>query len=180
MCSPTLMISVASNGLKFMQAQQANRSARHAAVLQNQRARENRILKATAEDYKIRQKRKESMAKAYAMVRKGREARSTAFTASESMGGGVINKLINNYFRQEGEYKNKVLSNLKAEAFQSQRAKEAYRLGQEYQSKDIPPVEIVPTFAAGAINFSGDYFDWRASEEEKLRAKRQANFYRRF
>ena len=177
MCSPTLMISVASNGLKFMQAQQENRSARHAAVLQNQRARENRILKATAEDYKIRQKRKESMAKAYAMVRKGREARSTAFTASESMGGGVINKLINNYFRQEGEYKNKVLSNLKAEAFQSQRAKEAYRLGQEYNSKAIPPVDTLPSFAASSLNYASDYYAWRESEEQKKALKEQMETY---
>ena len=67
MCSPTLMISAASNGLKFMQARQEQRNAKQQAQLQNQRATQNRILKETAENFKIRQKRKEAMSKAYAM-----------------------------------------------------------------------------------------------------------------
>ena len=57
MCSPTLAISVASNGLKFFQAQQANRNARQQARTQNERAKKDRILKETAENYKIRQSR---------------------------------------------------------------------------------------------------------------------------
>ena len=180
MCSPTLMISAASNGLKFMQARQEQRNAKQQAQLQNQRATQNRILKETAENFKIRQKRKEAMSKAYAMRIKSRDARSKAFTASESMGGGVIDKLINNYFRQEGEYKSKVLSNLQAEAFQSMRAKEAYRLGEEYNKKYIPPVETLPNFASASLNFASDYYSWRDSEEQKKIAKDNASFYRRF
>ena len=180
MCSPTLMISVASQGMKFMQAQRENRSARHASVLQNQRARQNRILKSTAEDFKIRQKQKEAHAKMYAMKIKGRKARATAITSAERITGGSVNALLMDYFRQEGEYTSRVESNLNAEAFQSQRAKEAYRLGQEYQSKDIPHVEIIPTFASSAMNYAGDYYDWKTGQEIKLQQKRQAEFYRRF
>jgi hypothetical protein len=180
MCSPTLMISAASNGLKFMQAQKQNKSNREQAMMQNERATQNRILKETSENFKIRQKRKEAMSKAYAMRIKSRDARSKTFTASENMGGGVIDKLINNYFRQEGEYKSKVLSNLQDEAFQSMRAKEAYRLGEEYNKKYIPAVETLPNFASASLNFASDYYSWRDSEEQKKLAKDQASFYRRF
>jgi hypothetical protein len=167
------MISVASNGLKFMQARTEERNNREQAMMQNERAKQNRILKSTAEDYKLRQTRKVSMSKAYAMNIKGREARSTAFTASENMGGGVIDKLINNYFRQEGEYKSKVLANLEAEAFQSLQAKKAYRLGQEYNSKSIPPVDTLPNFASASLNYASDYYTWRESEERKKALKDQ-------
>jgi len=172
------MISVAMNGMKMMQSMKQQKNAKQQAQLQNWRAKKNRILKETAENFKIRQKRKEAMSKSYAMHEKGRQARSTAFTASEGMGGGVINKLVNNYFRQEGMYKSKVLSNLQAEAFQSQRAKEAYRLGQEYQSKDIPDVQFLPTFASASLNYASDYYDWKAGETAKKQAKDQSDYYR--
>ena len=61
MCSPTLVISAASNGLKFYQARQENINARNQARIQNERAKKNRILKETAENYKIRQSRKEAV-----------------------------------------------------------------------------------------------------------------------
>ena len=180
MCSPTLMISVASQGMKFMASQRQQKLARQQAQLQNWRAKKNRILKSTAEDFKIRQKLKQSLDKSYAMAQKGRKARATALTSAERITGGAVNALIMDYFRQEGEYKSRVEQNLEQEAFQSQRAKEAYRLGQEYNSRDIPPVDIIPNFASGAINFAGDYYDWKAQEEIKLHRKRQAEFHRRF
>ena len=74
-------------------------------------------------------------------------------------------------------YKNKVLSNLQAEAFQSMRAKEAYRLGQEYNSRDIPPVDVLPTFASASINYASDYYAWRESEERKKALKEQMRYY---
>ena len=178
MCTPTLFISAASNILKFGQSMRQQRAAKQQAQLQNWRAEKNRILKETAENFKIRQKRKESMNKAFAMHEKGRRARSKVFTAAETMRGGAVDKVINDYFRQEGRYKNKVLNNLQAEAFQSMRAKEAYRMGQEFQSKFIPDVQFVPTFASSALNYAGSYYDWKAGQEAKLEAKRQAKHYK--
>ena len=165
------------NGMKMMQSMQQQKRAKQQAQLQNWRAEKNRILKETAENFKIRQKRKESMNKAFAMHEKGRRARSKVFTQAEGMTGGAVNKVINDYFRQEGRYKNKVLNNLQAEAFQSMRAKEAYRLNQDFQSKFIPDVQFVPTFASSALNYAGDYYDWKSDEEIKLQRKRQAKYY---
>ena len=91
--------------------------------------------------------------------------------------GFPSDKVINDYFRQEGRYKNKVLNNLQLEAFQSMRAKEAYRLGQEFNSKAIPPVDTLPSFAASSINYASDYYAWRDSEEQKKILKEQMEQY---
>ena len=91
MCSPTLMISAASNGLKFMQARQENRNAQEQARIQNERAKNNRIIKETAENYKIRQSRKEAVSKTYAMAIKAKQAQARLVASAEGIGtGGVI------------------------------------------------------------------------------------------
>ena len=95
MCSPTLMISAAMNGMKMMQSMQQQRQAKQQAQLQNWRAEKNRMLKETEDNFKIRQNRKESMNKAFAMSEKGRRARSKVFTAAETMRGGAVDKVIN-------------------------------------------------------------------------------------
>ena len=178
MCSPTLAISAASNGLKFFQAQRENRNARNQARIQNERAKKDRILKETAENYKIRQSRKEAVSKTYAMAIKAKQAQARLLASAEGIGtGGVIGKLIADYQRQKGMFDNKVLNNLQSQAFQSMRAKEAYRLGQEYKSKEIPPVDFIPNFAASSFNYATDYYNWKAGEEEKARLKKQSDYY---
>ena len=178
MCSPTLVISAASNGLRFMQARQANRNAQEQARIQNERAKNDRILKETAENYKIRQSRKEAVSKTYAMSIKARQAQARLIAAGEGIGtGGVIGKLIAEYQRQQGIYNNKVLNNLRAEAFQSMRAKEAYRLGQDYKSKSIPANDFLPSFASASFNYAADFYNWKADEEEKKRQKQLASYY---
>lgn len=179
MCSPTLVISAAFNGLRFMQARQANRNAQEQARLQNERAKNDRIIKETAENYKIRQSRKEAVSKTYAMSIKARQAQARLIAAGEGIGtGGVIGKLIAEYQRQQGIYNNKVLNNLRAEAFQAMRAKEAYRLGQDYKSKSIPANDFLPSFASASFNYASDFYAWKADEEEKKRQKMlAANYY---
>ena len=178
MCSPTLAISAASNGLKFIQARRDQQNARQQAITQNERAKKDRILKETAENYKIRQSRKEAVSKTYAMAIKAKQAQARLLASAEGIGtGGVIGKLIADYQRQKGMFDNKVLSNLQSQAFQSMRAKEAYRLGQEYRSKDIPPVDFLPSFASASFNYATDYYNWKAGEEEKARLKKQSDYY---
>ena len=84
MCNPTLIISAVSNGLKFYSSMQEQKSARAQAQMQNAIAKQNRINKETAEQFRIRLVRKQNMAKAYDQVRAGREARATAQASAES------------------------------------------------------------------------------------------------
>ena len=109
MCSPTLVISAASNGLRLYQAQRESANARNQARIQNERAKKDRILKETAENYKIRQSRKEAVSKTYAMAIKAKQAQARLLASAEGIGtGGVIGKLIADYQRQKGMFDNKV------------------------------------------------------------------------
>ena len=96
---------------------------------------------------------------------------------AETISGVSVNRLVEDFFRQEGEYKSQVLNNLQAEVFNAQQNKEAYRLNQEAQQRRIPSNNIMPSFAASAVAFGGSYFDWKAEQQEKELAKKKANYY---
>ena len=177
MCSPQLFIAAAGQGLKFVQARQEQRAATRQANEQNRIAKENRIRKQTAEDYRILQIRKRELGKVAEVQKRGRIARAQALARAETISGVSVNRLVEDFFRQEGEYKSQVLNNLQAEVFNAQQNKEAYRLNQEAQQRRIPSSNIMPSFAASAVAFGGSYFDWKAEQQEKELAKKKANYY---
>ena len=177
MCSPQLFIAAAGQGLKFMSARQENRAAIQQANEQNRIARENRIRKQTAEDYKILQIRKRELTKIAEVKKRGRIARAQAAARAETVSGVSVDRLMQDFFRQEGEYKSQVLNNLQAEVFNAQQNKEAYRLNQEAQQRRIPSNNIMPSFAASAVAFGGNYFDWKTDQEIKNQTKRKASYY---
>jgi len=177
MCSPTLMISAFSQGLKMMSSRQQNRAAINQANEQNRIAKLNRVRKQTSEDFKILQIRKRELTKIGEVKKRGRIARAQALARAETVGGVSVDRLIHNFFRQEGEYKSQVLNNLDAEVFAAQQNKEAYRLNQEAQSKAIPHDNFLPTFAASATAFAGNYFDWKTDQTALEVAKRKSSYY---
>ena len=177
MCSPTLMVSIASNGLKMMAANKQNRAAIAQANEQNRIALLNRQRKETDEDYQLLQKRKSLLIKADAVNRRARIARSQVRAAAESIRGVSVERAVADFFRQEGVHKSQILNNLDAEVFASQRNKEAYKLNQEAQSKPIPHNNFLPTFAGAAVSFAGDYYDWQTDNAGLNKAKKKANYY---
>ena len=177
MCSPQLFIAAAGQGLKFMQARQENRAAIRQANEQNRIAKENRIRKQTAEDYRILQIRKRELGKVAEVQKRGRIARAQALARAETISGVSVNRLVEDFFRQEGEYRSQVLNNLDAEVFAAQQNKEAYALNQEAQSKSIPHNNFLPTFAASATAFAGNYFDWKTDQEILNQSKKKASYY---
>jgi hypothetical protein len=177
MCSPTLFISAAMNGMKFMAERKEKKAAITQANEQNRIAKVNRIRKETDEDYQLLQKRKSLLIKADAVNRRGRIARSQALASAESVRGVSVDRMVMDFFRQEGVHKSQILNNLDAEVFASQRNKEAYRLNQEAQSKPIPDSSFLPSFAGAAVSFAGDYYDWQTDTAALSKAKKKKNYY---
>ena len=167
MCNPTLIISAVSNGLKFYSSMQEQKSARAQAQMQNAIAKQNRINKETAEQFRIRQVRKQNMAKAYDQVRAGREARATAQASAESVVGLSVDRLMQDFLRQEGEYKNSVLNNLDAEVFASQQRLEAFKTQQSAQSTYVQDVNYLMPLTTAGLSYANDYFVWKEAEEMK-------------
>jgi len=177
MCSPTLMLSAASQGFKMMSARKENRAAQQQAIRQNQIAKYNRIRKQTSEDFKILQIRKSKLAKIHEVKLEGKKARAKAFTQAEMVSGVSVDRLMQDFFREEGRYKSTVLDNLDKEVFMAQQNKEAYALNQEAQSKFVPHNNFLPSFAAASIAFTGDYYDWKGQKEQLEVAKRKSSYY---
>jgi len=177
MCSPTLFISIASQGLKMVSARRENRAAIYQAQEQNRIAKLNRIRKQTSEDFKVLQIRKRELTKIGEVKKKARIARAQAEARAETVGGVSVDRMMQDFFMQEGEYKSHVLNNLDAEVFAAQQNKEAYRLNQEAQSKPIPHDNFLPTFAASATAFAGNYFDWKTDQTALEVAKRKSSYY---
>ena len=177
MCSPTLFISIASQGMKMVAARRENRAAQAQAIEQNRIAKLNRIRKQTSEDYKILQIRKRELTKIAEVKKRGRIARAQAAARAEDVAGVSVDRLMMDFFRQEGEYKSQVLNNLDKEDFIAQQNKEAYALNQQAQSKPIPHSNFLPSFAASSIAFAGNYYDWKADQTELEVAKRKSSYY---
>ena len=177
MCSPTLFLSIASQGLRMVAARQQNRAAIYQAQEQNRIARENAIRKQTTEDFRTLQIRKNALGKIEQVEIEGRQARARAAAQAEMVGGVSVNRLMQDFFREEGRYKSVVLDNLDKEVFMAQQNKEAYAINQAAQSKPIPHSNWLPTFAASAIAFGGDYYDWKAQQSQLAVAKKKSAYY---
>ena len=169
-----LLISAASTALSFVSKIQEQQNARDQAKRQNEIAFANRLNKERAEGLRIRQIRDRENAKRFQTSLEGREARATVRTAAEGFGGGVLNRLVQDYFRQEGRYNSAVLANLEQEQANSQQNFNNFVTGQEAQSAYVPQVNYFTTFASAATAFGQDYLDYRSDQLAREQAMKTA------
>lgn len=169
-----LLISAASTALSFVSKIQEQQNARDQAKRQNEIAFANRLNKERAEGLRIRQIRDRENAKRFQTSLEGREARATVRTAAEGFGGGVLNRLVQDYFRQEGRYNSSVLANLEQEKANSQQNFNNFVTGQEAQSAYVPQVNYFTTFASAATAFGQDYLDYRSDQLAREQAEKTA------
>jgi len=120
-----------------------------------------------SEKLRIRQVRRREQAKLYSNAIAGRKARATVRTAAENIGGGALDRLVNDYLRQEGNYNNSILSNLEAETAQSRANFESIALNQQARQVYVPKVDYVTTFASAAFAFGQNYLDYQSSQQSK-------------
>lgn len=167
MCEPTLIISAVSNGLRLYSSMQEQKNKKAQQIRQNAIAKQNRINKETAENFRIRQKRHEVMAKGFEGAIEGKEQRATAVASAESVQGASVDKLMNDFLRQEGKYKNMLLNNLEAEVFASNQRKEAFFTQEEAQSTYVTDVNYLMPVATAGLNYANDYYIWKEKQEQK-------------
>jgi hypothetical protein len=167
MCDPVLIISAVSQGLKMYASIQEQKEQRKQQQRQNVIAKWNRVNKETAEDFRIRQKRKETVHKGFETTREAREKRATAVASAESVQGISVDKLMFDFLRQEGEHKNMLLNNLDAEVFASQQRKEAFVTQQEAQMTYVTDVNYLMPVATAGLNYASDYYIWKEKQEMK-------------
>lgn len=170
-----LLISAASTALTFIGNIQKQQADRDQAKRQNEIAFRSRLNKERAEGLRIRQVRKGEQSKLFQSGLESKQAQATVRTAAEGFGGGVLDRLVNDYLRQEGRYNSSVLANLEAENAQSRANYELFVNNQEAQTAYVPKVDYVTTFASSAFAFANDYYGYQTQQEQRRREEQIAN-----
>ena len=169
-----LLISAASTAFSVVSKLQEQQNAKRQAERQNEIAFANRLNKERAEGLRIRQVRDREGVKRFQTSLEAKQARATVRTAAEGFGGGVLNRLVADYYRQEGRYNSAILANLEKEQAQSRQNFEGFVTGQEAQSAYVPQVNYITTFASAATAFGQDYLDYRSDQLAREQAEKTA------
>ena len=169
MCNPAAFMFLRAAGtiLSISQSTKEARAAEAQARRQNELAEKARIEKENAENLRIRQIAERKRDKAFDLAMESRERQATAITAAETVGGGVVDRALLNYLRLEGRYKSQIERNLENEIAQSNINKKLFGMEQEARTVVIPEVDTFGIFAANAIEFGGDYLEWKAKKDQK-------------
>ena len=169
-----LLISAVSTGLSLYSSIKQQQDARDQAKRQNDIAFANRLNKERSEGLRIRQVRTREQSKLFQTGIESKQAQATVRTAAEGFGGGVLDRLVMDYLRQEGRYNSVILSNLEKETAQSRQNYENFVTGQEAQSTYVPKVDYLTTFATAATSFGQDYLNYKSDQLAKEQAAKQA------
>ena len=167
MCSPQLAIAGISQAFKFVQARNEARAVREQALRQREIAEKNYRLKVAQEQLKIRQKSEQAQDKLAQSLIEARQLKAKAKVTAETIGGGVLDRVFEDYLRQQGKYKSSVEANLEKEFAQSQQNIKGYGVELESQTPYIPPVNTIGLLGTSAISFAGSYVNWKADQLEK-------------
>ena len=167
MCSPQLAVAGISQAFKFVQARNEARAVREQAIKQREIAERNYRLKVAQEQLKIRQKSEQAQDKLAQSLIEARQLKAKAKVTAETIGGGVLDRVFEDYLRQQGLYKSSVEQNLEKEFAQSQQNIKGYGVELESRTPYIPPVNTVGLLGASAISFAGSYVNWKADQLEK-------------
>jgi len=150
----------------------------------NELARQNAIQRSSAEALKIRQIEKESADKGFKATLTAREKMAEAIASAGDSGiaiSGSTDRLIGDYYRKLGVYKDSLTQNLQINETQFRRNLEAIQFGQQAQSVYEAPPNPELAFATGALNVANSYYSLEAQKqirglqtnEEKRRNRKQ-------
>jgi len=188
MCfDPQLMLTIVSAGSNIINAknQIADQKARYEqAKRTNELARQNAIQRSTAEVLKIRQIEKESADKGFKATISARDKMAEAIASAGDSGiaiSGSTDRLIGDYYRKLGVYRDSLAQNLQINESQFRRNLEAIQFGQQAQSVYEAPPNPELAFATGALNVANTYYSLEAQKqirglqtnEEKRRNRKQ-------
>ena len=174
MCDP-VTLAITRTALTIYQSREEQKAEREQANYQNALAERARIQKENAENLRLRQIAEKKGDKIFDLAIEAREKRATARTAAETVGGAALDRVVNNYLRLEGKYKSQIERNLEQEIANSNQNKKLFAMEQEGRQVYIPEVNTAGIFATSAIEFGGDYIEWKTRELEKERKQKETD-----
>ncbi len=172
MCDATtalLVVNVASAGLKYKSQKAQQEHAYNAQKRQNELAKTNAIRRYASEQLRIRQELSKAAKKDYEGSLKSRKIRATFISQAGDAGGlalsGSTNRLLADYYRTEGKFRNAIRNNMAINISQFERNLEAIQFGQEAQSTYVTPPNPHLLFATQALNVANAYYTLEAKKQ---------------
>ena len=172
MCNSTAAlvgVQVASAGLQYKMQKAQAQNTYNQQKRQNDLAKANAIRRYASEQLRIRQVLSKAAKKDYEGTLKSRKVRAKFISQAGDAGGlalsGSTNRLLADYYRTEGKFRNAIRNNMNINISQFERNLEAIQFGQESQSTYLTPPNPSLLFATQALNVSNAYWSLEAKKE---------------
>lgn len=164
MCNPQLVIAGATAVLSYQQQTAQQKAMADAQRRQNEIALRNREAGIASKSRELIQKTKADLQK-LGKVEKDQRRKMSSFKARDAgFYGATYDSLLGNYYRNIGEYRNTVLSNIDSRAFQYNKDLEYLDLRYDAQSTYVQPVDRGMNALSSGLGFAKSYYDYKASK----------------
>lgn len=161
-------LSIGSSALGFIQRQKAEQAEYDRQKRQNEIARENAIKRYASEALRIRQVQQETAEKDLQGTLEARKKEAQFVVQSGARGvalSGSTNRLLQDYYRVQGNYTASLERNLNINVSQFKRNLDAIQFGQESQSTYVTPPNPILNFASSAMNVANSYYQRKYDKE---------------
>lgn len=161
-------LSIGSSALGFIQRQRAEQAEYERQKRQNEIARENAIKRYASEALRIRQVQQETAEKDLQGTLEARKKEAQFVVQAGARGvalSGSTNRLLQDYYRVQGNYTASLERNLNINVSQFKRNLDAIQFGQESQSTYVTPPNPILNFASSAMNVANSYYQRQYDKE---------------
>lgn len=161
-------LSIGSSALGFIQRQRAEQAEYERQKRQNEIARENAIKRYASETLRIRQVQQETAEKDLQGTLEARKKEAQFVVQAGARGvalSGSTNRLLQDYYRVQGNYTASLERNLNINVSQFKRNLDAIQFGQESQSTYVTPPNPILNFASSAMNVANGYYQRQYDKE---------------
>ena len=161
-------LSIGSSALGFIQRQKAEQAEYERQKRQNEIARENAIKRYASEALRIRQVQQETAEKDLQGTLEARKKEAQFVVQAGARGvalSGSTNRLLQDYYRVQGNYTASLERNLNINVSQFKRNLDAIQFGQESQSTYVTPPNPILNFASSAMNVANGYYQRQYDKE---------------
>lgn len=161
-------LSIGSSALGFIQRQRAEQAEYERQKRQNEIARENAIKRYASEALRIRQVQQETAEKDLQGTLEARKKEAQFVVQAGARGvalSGSTNRLLQDYYRVQGNYTASLERNLNINVSQFKRNLDAIQFGQESQSTYVTPPNPILNFASSAMNVANGYYQRQYDKE---------------
>ena len=161
-------LSIGSSALGFIQRQKAEQAEYERQKRQNEIARENAIKRYASEALRIRQVQQETAEKDLQGTLEARKKEAQFVVQAGARGvalSGSTNRLLQDYYRVQGNYTASLERNLNINVSQFKRNLDAIQFGQESQSTYVTPPNPMLNFASSAMNVANGYYQRQYDKE---------------